>query len=187
MGLMMCIVRVEADHRAAPSRDRPAGSGIERGFVMRAFLLSMVAAFVALFVLTPTVAAGAAPAAQLKVEHKTSAIYQYDPSPFGGGPLYDTVTVYTRLRHCPVGNYLLSMTLVQDGVSYPLASTALGVGEFSCTATDTEPQVSMAFYGNGLHPGTAVASVGVYGEEDGVPLIGQQTGSVRIPKGYDQP
>jgi hypothetical protein len=154
---------------------------------VRTFLLSTVAACVALSVLTPTVAAGARPAAQLTVEHKTSAIYQYDPSPFGGGPLYDTVTVYTRLRHCPVGNYLLSMTLVQDGVSYPLASTALAVGELSCTATDAGPQVSMAFYGNGLHPGTAVATVGVYGEEDGVPLIAQGSDTVRIPNGPNQP
>lgn len=152
---------------------------------MRVFLLSMVAACVALFVLTPT--AGAAPAAQLKVEHKTGAIYQYDPSPFGGGPLYDTVNAYVRLRHCPVGNYLLSMTFVQDGVSYPLASSANGVGEFSCTATDTSPEVGIAFYGNGLHPGTAVVTVGVYGQEDGVPLIAQQSDTVRIPNGPNQP
>jgi hypothetical protein len=154
---------------------------------VRAFLLSTVAGCLALFVLTPPVAAGAAPAAQLKVQHMTSAIYQYDPSPFGGGPLYDTVAVTTQLRHCPVGNYLLSMTFVQGGVSYPLASTALGVGEFSCTEADTAPRVDMAFYGNGLHPGTALVTVGVYGEEDGVPLIGQESSTVRIPNGPNQP
>jgi len=154
---------------------------------MRAFLLSTVAGGVALFVLTPAVAANAAPAPQLKVEHKTSAIYQYDPSPVGGGPLYDTVAVYTRLRHCPVGGYLLSMNLVQDGVSYPLASTALGVGEFSCTATDTAPQLEMAFFGNGLHPGPAAITVGVYGQEDGVPLIAQESATVSIPNGPNQP
>ena len=153
---------------------------------MRALLLSTAAACLAMFALV-SASASAGPAAQLKIEHSTSAIYQYDPSPFGGGPLYDTVTVYAQLRHCPVGDYLLSMTLVQDGVSYPLASSALGVGEFSCTATDTGPRVSMAFYGNGLHPGTAVVTVGASGEEDGVPLIGQESGSVRIPKGPNNP
>jgi hypothetical protein len=152
---------------------------------MRAFLSSTVAACAAMLLLAPT--ASAAPAAKLKVVHKTSAIYQYDPSPFGGGPLYDTVTVYAQLRHCPVGNYLLSMDLVQDGVSYPLASSALGVGEFSCTATDAGPRLSMAFYGNGLHPGTAIVTVGASGEEDGVPLIQQESATVRIPKGPNNP
>src|SRR4051794_775398 len=108
---------------------------------MRAFLSSTVAACAALLVLAPT--AGAAPAAQFRIEQNTGAIYQYDPSPLGDGPLYDTVAVNTQLRHCPAGNYLLEMTLVQDGVSYPLASTALGVGEFSCTDTDTDPAVAM--------------------------------------------
>jgi len=154
---------------------------------MRAFLLSTVAAFLALFVLTPTVAAGAAPAARLKIVHETSAIYQYDPSPVGNGPLYDTVTVYAQLRHCPVGDYLLSMTLVQDGVSYPLASMALGVGEFSCTATDTRLREGMAFYGNGLHPGTAIVTVSAHNVENGMPLIAQQTDAVRIPRGANNP
>jgi hypothetical protein len=152
---------------------------------MRAFLSSAVAACAAMLVLAPT--ASAAPAAQLKVLHEASAIYQYDPSPIGNGPLYDTVTVYAQLRHCPAGNYLLSMNLVQDGVSYPLASSALGVGEFSCTDTDAGPRLGMAFYGNGLHPGTAVVTVGASGEEDGVPLIEQESATVRIPKGPNNP
>ena len=50
------------------------------------------------------------------------------------------------------------MTLVQDGVSYPVASTALGVGEFSCTATKTTARFNLGFYGNGLHPGTGLTS-----------------------------
>jgi hypothetical protein len=154
---------------------------------MRKFLLSTVAACAALFVLTPTTAANAAPAAQLKLVHKTSAFYQYDPSPFGGGPLYDAVLVYAQLRHCPVGNYLLDMSLVQDGVSYPLASTALGVGEFSCTATDTGLRLRMAFYGNGLHPGTATVIVSAADEENGTPLIRQESGTVRIPDGPNNP
>ncbi len=154
---------------------------------MRVLLKGTVAACAAVLVLTTTTAANAAPAVKLKVVHKTSAIYQYDPSPFGGGPLYDTVTVYAQLRHCPVGNYLLSMNLVQDGVSYPLASMALGVGEFSCTATDKAPRLGIAFYGNGLHPGTATVTVGANDEENGTPLVAQQTATVRIPKGPNNP
>jgi hypothetical protein len=154
---------------------------------MRAFLLSTVAACVALFLLTPAVAASAAPATRLKVEHSTGAIYQYDPSPVGNGPLYDTVAVDAHLRHCPAGNYVLWMTLVQDGVSYPIASTANGVGEFSCTAADTSLQLAMAFYGNGLHPGTALATVTVYQEIDGMPVVAQDSSTVRIPKGPNQP
>jgi hypothetical protein len=153
---------------------------------MRAVLLSTVAACMAMFML-PVTSASAAPAAKLAIAHNTSAIYQYDPSPVGGGPLYDTVTVYTQLSNCPVGDYLLSMSLVQDGVSYPLASTALGVGEFSCTATDSRPVLGMAFYGNGLHPGAAVATATVYREVDGMPVLAEDSRTVRIPHGSNQP
>lgn len=149
---------------------------------MRAFLASTVAASAAILVLAPT-AVNAAPATGLKIDHKTSAIYQYDPSPVGDGPGYDTVTVYTQLSNCPVGNYVLNMTLVQDGVSYPLASSANGVGEFSCTATDAQPRVGIAFYGNGLHPGAALATVTVYREVDNMPVLATGSAAVRIPTG----
>lgn len=149
---------------------------------MRAFLSSAVAASAAILVLAPT-AANAAPPVGLKIDHKTSAIYQYDPSPVGTGPGYDTVVVYTQLRNCPVGNYLLDMTLVQDGVSYPLASSANGVGEFSCTATNAQPRVGIAFYGNGLHPGTARATVTVYRDINNMPVLAKGSATVRVPAG----
>jgi hypothetical protein len=152
---------------------------------MRALLSSTVAACAAMLVLAPS--ASAAPAAQLVIEHNTGTIYQYDPSPVGTGPDYDTVVVNTQLRSCPVGNYLLEMTLVQNGISYPLASSALGVGEFSCTATNTRPQVGMAFYGNSLHPGTALVTATVYREVDGMPVLATSSRTVRIPAGYNQP
>jgi hypothetical protein len=154
---------------------------------VRALLLGTAAAGAAMLVLTTSTAAGAQPAAKLRVVHETSAIYQYDPSPFGGGPTYDTVTAYVQLRHCPVGNYLLDMSLVQDGVSYPYASSALGVGEFSCTATDTGSRLGIAFYGNGLHPGTATVTVSAHDEENGTPLISEQSATVRIPNGPNNP
>jgi hypothetical protein len=152
---------------------------------MRAFLSSTVAACAAMLVLAP--AASAAPAAQLTIGRTTGAIFQYDPSPTGTGPEYDTVAVSSQLRNCPVGNYLLEMTLVQDGVSYPLASSALGVGEFSCTATSTRPQLSMAFYGNALHPGSALVTATVYRQVDGMPVLTQSSRTVRIPAGPNQP
>lgn len=152
---------------------------------MRAFLPTTVAIGAAVLMLAP--AASASPAARLKIEPKTGAIYQYDPSPVGNGPLYDTVIAYTQLRNCPVGNYVLSMTFVQDGVSYPMASSALGAGEFTCSATSTRPRVGMSFYGNGLHPGAARVTVTVYKEEDGMPVLAQGSGTVRIPAGYNQP
>lgn len=154
---------------------------------MRVLLSSTVAACAAMLVLTTTTAASAAPAAKLKIEHKTSAFYQYDPSIEGTGPLYDAVVEYVQLRNCPVGNYVLFMDLVQDGVSYPVASTALGVGEFSCTATNTGPRVGMGFYGNGLHPGTAFVTVTIYKEVNGMPVLAQGSRTVRIPKGPNNP
>lgn len=152
---------------------------------MRRLLSITSAACAATALLAP--AAGAAAAPRFRIEHNTGAIFQYDPSPAGTGPLYDTVTVNAQLRGCPAGNYVLWMTLVQDGVSYDLASTALGVGEFSCTATATAPQLGMAFYGNGLHPGRAVATATVYRQVDGMPVVAQDSRTVLIPAGYNQP
>jgi hypothetical protein len=152
---------------------------------MRAFLTSTVAACAAMVVLAPT--ADAAPATQLQIDRNTSAIYQYDPSPAGTGPEYDTVTVHAQLRNCPAGDYLVDVTLVQDGVSYPWATTALGAGELTCTATSTRPKVGMAFYGNGLHPGPAQATITVYRQVDGMPVLTKSSRTVRIPAGYNQP
>ena len=154
---------------------------------MRAFLSSTLAACAAAVLLLTSTAAEAGPTARLKIEQSTGAIFQYDPSPAGTGPEYDTVAAYVQLRNCAAGDYLLSMTLVQDGVSYPLASSALGAGEFSCTATNANPRVGMAFYGNGLHPGTAVVTVTVYRQVDGMPVVAQASRTVRIPAGYNQP
>ncbi|HEX8082474.1 MAG TPA: hypothetical protein VF557_19860 [Jatrophihabitans sp.] len=153
---------------------------------MRTFLSSAVAACAALLLLAPT-AANAEPASRLKIAPKTSAFYLYDGSPTGTGPLFDAVSVQVQLRDCPAGNYVLWMDLVQDGVTYPVASTALGVGEFSCTATGTAPQLSMGFYGNGLHPGTAQVIATVYRQEDGMPVLVESSRTVRIPAGTNQP
>lgn len=151
---------------------------------MRAFLPSTVAACAAMVVLAPTASAAGA---QLQIDRNTGAIYQYDPSPFGGGPLYDTVRVSGQLRNCPPGDYLVDVSLVQDGVSYPWATTALGAGELTCTATATRPKIGMAFYGNGLHPGTAQVTITVYRQADGMPVLAQSSRTVRIPAGYNQP
>jgi hypothetical protein len=148
---------------------------------MRTILTSTVAACAAALVLVP-VTADAAPAARVKIAHGTSAFYQYDGSVLGTGPTYDAVAVHAQLSNCPAGDYVYWMTLVQDGVSYPVASTALGTGELYCTGARTTPLV-LGFYGNGLHPGLAKATVTVYRQADGMPVLTQDSGTVRIPAG----
>jgi hypothetical protein len=152
---------------------------------MRKFLSSAAAACVAVLLLAST-AANAEAAARFKIDRNTSAFYLYDGSVSGTGPQLDAVTVYAQLRDCPAGNYYLQMSLVQDGVSYPVASTALGVGEFSCTATERAPRLRMSFYGNGLYPGPAQVIASVYVQADGMPVLVQSTRTVRIPAGPNQ-
>ena len=152
---------------------------------MRAFLSSTLAACAAaMLALAPT--ASAASTARLQIERNTSAIYQYDPSPMGLGTLYDTVRVTAQLRNCASGYYQMSITLVQDGVSYPWASSALGAGEIVCTGTGVT-HTSMSFYGNGLHPGAALVTITIYRQADGMPVLTQGSRTVRIPAGYNQP
>ncbi|HEX8094119.1 hypothetical protein [Jatrophihabitans sp.] len=151
---------------------------------MRTFLSSAVAACAAALVLAPA-AASADPAPQLRITHNTSAIYQFDPSPNGDGVLFDTVQVTAELRHCPAGDYLRSITLVQDGVSYPWAVQALGAVEVICPASGVTG-AGMSFFGNGLHPGTAVVTITITSETDGS-VLAQDSRTVRIPAGDNQP
>ncbi len=152
---------------------------------MRTLLSSTIAVGAVALLLAPT-AASAEPAPHLTITHNTSAIYQSDPSPDGDGMLYDTVQVGAELRHCPpAATYLRSITLVQDGVSYGWATTALGAVEIGCLATGTAG-AGMSFFGNGLHPGTAVVTITVSrGIDDTV--VAQDSRTVRIPAGYNQP
>jgi len=112
------------------------------------------------------VAAGAAPASaappsSIRIKAKTSEIYLYDGSPTGTGPSEPATTVSTVVRRCPAGDYFLQATLVQDGVSLPWATTALGAGEAYCSGTRRTPLV-MGFYGPDLHPGRATAHFALY-------------------------
>jgi hypothetical protein len=66
-----------------------------------------------------------------------------------------------------------------------VASTALGVGEISCTATDANQRLSMGFYGNSLHPGPARVIASIHGQ-DGI-IVAESSRTVRIPAGYNQP
>jgi len=148
-------------------------------------VLSSTAACLAVLAWVPT-AANADPAPRLQIAHNTGAIYQSDPSPNGDGILYDTVQVSAELRHCPApGFYFRSITLVQDGVSYEWATQALGAVEIGCTDAGTAA-AGMAFFGNGLHPGTAVVTVTVSSETDGS-VLAEESRTVRIPAGANNP
>jgi hypothetical protein len=148
-------------------------------------LTSTVAACVAALVLVP-VTANAAPATGLKIDHSTGTFYQYDPSIEGTGPTYDAVVVKAQLRNCPAGYHRYWMTLTQDGVSYDVASTALGTGELICSGS-AKTTLRLGFYGNGLHPGLAQATVTVYWETAGMPELLEVSGTVRIPTGTNNP
>jgi hypothetical protein len=152
---------------------------------MRTFLSSTVAAACAAALFLPATAASAGPAPHLRITHNTGAIFQSDPSPNGDGPLFDTVQVFAELSHCPAGDYLRSITLIQDGVSYPWATQALGAVEVICPASGVTG-AGMIFFGNGLHPGPAVVSITITSETDGSVLV-QDSRTVRIPAGYNQP
>ena len=91
----------------------------------------------------------------LHIDQKTSKIYQYDGSPNGNGPTVPATLVSGRVKHCPPGNYRLYGSLVQRGVSLPVANDALGQGEYSCSGKTI--RVEMPFGGEGLRPGHAKA------------------------------
>jgi hypothetical protein len=130
----------------------------------------------------PASAATAAP--RISVFPMTSRIFLSDPSPLGPQPgdhLFRTVKVRAVLRNCPApGFYLRSIELTQNGVSYPWDNPALGASEILCSAAGGTAAAGMGFYGDGLHPGWAVVTVGVFDEENGTPIT-QTRQRVYIP------
>lgn len=153
---------------------------------MRTTILTSTVAACAVASLLVPATANAAPATGIKIDRATSGFYQYDPSIEGTGPTYDAVSVKAQLRNCPAGYHRFWMTLTQDGVSYDVASTALGTGELTCSGS-AKTTLRLGFYGNGLHPGPAEATVTVYWETAGMPELLEVSGTVRIPAGTNNP
>jgi hypothetical protein len=119
----------------------------------------------------------------LHISKTTSAIYLYDPSPFGTGPFYPATTVTAVIKNCPTGEYFMSAELVQDGVAAFWATGALGAGEVFCHQEGFSTVTwSMGFYSPTLHPGTATATFTIRSNSAGdVPLDVTDTRTVRIP------
>lgn len=147
---------------------------------MRRFLLALTAVLAATSVFSSLVAtAGARPADApvVKIHRLTSAIYWVDPSYDGNAPISDwwrVVNVTASIEHCTPGTFSYEhVTLVQDGISYPWASQALGAGEVSCTSG-----AGMSFYGSTLHVGHAVATIELL---DGDVVVARDRRVVTIP------
>ena len=148
----------------------------------------IVAALLAAVSLAVCAPAGAAtPAPRITVFPVTSGIFLSDPSPLGPQPgdhLYRSVRVQAVLRNCPApGFYLRSIELTQGGVSYPWNNTALGASEILCSAAGATTPVGMGFYGDELHSGWAMVTVGVFDEQNGTPIV-QARQRVYIPRGF---
>ena len=95
--------------------------------------------------------------------------------------------VNTQLRGCPAGDYVLFLNLVQDGISYPLASTALGVGEFELHRYRNRPAAGDELRRQQPTPGVAEVTATIYRQADGMPVLTEAASTVRIPAGYNQP
>ncbi|RKS73860.1 hypothetical protein CLV35_2354 [Motilibacter peucedani] len=128
---------------------------------MRKSVLSTVLA--AVLVLAMAGPASASPhAPTLHLKGKTSAIYGFDGSVEGTGPVLPAANVVAEVKNCPQGDWMLDATLVQDGVSYSWATTALGAGYGECGVDEAPFTVAMGFYGTALHSGRATAHFAIY-------------------------
>ncbi|MCM0678254.1 hypothetical protein NCC78_26775 [Micromonospora phytophila] len=148
---------------------------------MRRVSLVLLAVVTAVLAVTPP-AVAATPDAQIRIEHRTSEFYPYDPSFDGGGPEYPATVVRGTVRNCPTGIYFLSASLTQDGLPARWATTARGAGEIICDG-GTEIVV-MGFYRAEpvvLHPGRATVRFELHSATDGVTLT-ETTRTVRIPR-----
>ncbi|MEA3040377.1 MAG: hypothetical protein QOE79_2890, partial [Sphingomonadales bacterium] len=117
----------------------------------------------------PAAPAVATPKPSIRIAPSTSAIWLY---PTGDGftepPLYPATSVNAKVKHCPAGTYLLSESLVQDGVSAEIAMYgAMGWSVVQCAAgRDAIPTIG--FYSPTLHSGRAIVTVTLAGV-DGAP------------------
>ena len=129
---------------------------------MRRFIVLAVAALIAVST-SMTSADAKARGPRLEIAKRTSAIYLVNPSNDEMLPTsewWHVVEVHASFTGCMSGGYYYEhATLVQDGISYPWGSQALGAGEISCGGT--QPNAGMVFQGDTLHVGRARASIEV--------------------------
>ncbi|PWR07877.1 hypothetical protein DKT68_17780 [Micromonospora acroterricola] len=126
-------------------------------------------------------AAAATPSAHIRIEHRASELYPYDPSYEQQGPDYPATRVWGEVRRCPAGIYNLSASLIQDGLPTVWATSGRGAGEITCDG-GTE-SITMSFYRTDplLHPGRAIVRFELHDAYGGTTLT-ETTRTVRIPR-----
>ncbi|GAB3955768.1 hypothetical protein [Micromonospora vulcania] len=144
--------------------------------------ISLAVLTIAAIVLTVAAPATAsARGAKIRIEHRTSALYPYDPSYEQEGLAYPATIVRGEVRRCPAGTYFLSASLTQDGLPTVWATSGHGAGEVTCDGGTVS--LTMGFYRTDpvLHPGRATVRFELHDAYVGTTLT-ETTRTVRIPR-----
>jgi hypothetical protein len=144
-------------------------------------LLTVVAAYT---VMALPASAAKQSAVVMRIDAQTSPIFAYDMTPRDdvAGPYAPATEVRATVK-CPPNSYYFKgdLRFTQDGVAYNYATVgALGESEVSCGADGTTT-FSAAFYSFDIHPGTAVATLGL-NLNDGNGSSVSATRTVRVPR-----
>ncbi|MER7889601.1 hypothetical protein ABTX15_07265 [Micromonospora sp. NPDC094482] len=139
-----------------------------------------VLAVVAMVLAAAAPAAADTPEASIVIDHRASELYPFEPPGGAPGEAYPATSVNAAALHCPAGDYLMSASLVQDGLPTLWAVWGHGAGEVRCDGGTV--MLSMAFSRREplLHPGRATVRFSLRDASTSEQLA-EGTRTVRIP------
>ncbi|MEV4813921.1 hypothetical protein [Micromonospora avicenniae] len=118
------------------------------------------------------------PRPRISIEHRASELYLFQP-PFQE-ETYPATVVTGTARNCPTGNYLLSASLVQDGLPTLWATSGRGAGEFRCDGGTATLSMGFTRLDPVLRPGRATVRFALRDAYTSEQLT-ETTRTVRIP------
>ncbi|MEO3769780.1 hypothetical protein [Micromonospora sp. B9E7] len=120
------------------------------------YKISLAALTVAAIVLAAgSPAAAATTGTRITIDRHASELYLFEPPLAEPGEAYPATSVDATARNCPAGPYLMSASLVQDGLPTLWATSGRGAGEIQCDGGTVALGMGFARREPVLHPGKA--------------------------------
>ncbi|WFE49798.1 MULTISPECIES: hypothetical protein [unclassified Micromonospora] len=142
--------------------------------------VSLAASTVAAIVLAAGAPAAAAAPTRITIDRHASELYLFEPPGAEPGEAYPATSVDATARSCPAGPYLMSASLVQDGLPTLWATSGRGAGEIQCDGGTAELAMGFARRDPVLHPGKATVRFALRDAYTGEQLA-ESTRTVWIP------
>ncbi|MDG4779707.1 hypothetical protein O7614_08635 [Micromonospora sp. WMMD961] len=144
------------------------------------YKISMAALTAAAIVLAAGSPAAATAGTSITIDRHASELYLFEPPLAEPGEAYPATSVDASARNCPAGAYLMSASLVQDGLPTLWATSGRGAGEIQCDGGTVALGMGFARRDPVLHPGKAAVRFALRDAYTGE-QVAESTRTVWIP------